>query len=78
MTKQIHHQTLFLTKVLGGPDEYEGRSLKEAHSGLLIGESEFAEVVSLLTLTLEEFAVEPDDIRTIIEKIVDLKDQIVS
>ena len=36
MERLISHQTQFLCKVLGGPDNYTGRSLKAAHRNLNI------------------------------------------
>ena len=78
MSKLIHHQTLFLTKALGGPDEYEGRSLGEAHKELKINDKSFKTVLSLLAEVCGEHGVEDKDIELIIDKITKLKDQIVS
>lgn len=78
MSSQIHHQTMFLTMVLGGPNDYKGKSLEDAHKHLMLGETQFNEIVNLLKKTLEEHSVDPEDIETIINKIRDLKDQVLS
>ena len=43
------HQLLFLTQALGGPDGYDGRSLRVAHSGHRIEQRHF----DVLTLHME-------------------------
>jgi hemoglobin len=55
------HQVLLVTKVLGGPDNYNGRSLDEAHDGLGITSDEFYAVVGHLAAALKAAGV-PDDI----------------
>lgn len=55
------HQVLMLTKVLGGPDRYDGRSLDAAHAGLGITDSDYDRVVMHLVDCLTEAGV-PDDV----------------
>jgi hemoglobin len=55
------HQVLLVTKVLGGPDNYTGRSLEEAHDGLGITQDEFQAVVGHLSGAMKDAGV-PDDI----------------
>lgn len=55
------HQVLLVTKVLGGPDNYTGRSLEEAHDGLGITQDEFQAVVGHLAGAMKDAGV-PDDI----------------
>jgi hemoglobin len=55
------HQTLLVSQVLGGPAEYDGRELAEAHDGLDIGRGDFQAVVVHLVRALEAAGV-PDDI----------------
>jgi hemoglobin len=55
------HQVLLVTKVLGGPDNYGGRALAEAHDGLGITSDEFAAVVGHLAAAMKDAGV-PDDI----------------
>jgi hemoglobin len=55
------HQVLLVTKVLGGPDNYGGRPLDEAHDGLGITPDDFAAVVGHLAAAMKAAGV-PDDI----------------
>jgi hemoglobin len=55
------HQVLLVTKVLGGPDNYTGRPLDEAHDGLGITSDHFTAVVGHLAGAMKDAGV-PDDI----------------
>ena len=58
------HQAMLVTKVLGGPDGYYGRSLRDAHQGMDITAGDFARVVGHLVAALRQAGV-PE---TIIER----------
>ncbi|MEP6648825.1 MAG: group 1 truncated hemoglobin [Lapillicoccus sp.] len=60
------HQVFLVSQVMGGPVEYEGRELRDAHAGLNIGEDDFAAVVGHLVASLREFDVPAD----IIDRVV--------
>lgn len=51
------HQALLVTKVLGGPDAYYGRSLRDAHHGMDITAGDFARVVGHLVAALRQAGV---------------------
>ena len=55
------HQVLLVTQVLGGPANYDGRPLAEAHAGLGIEQDDFAAVASHLTAAMNAAGV-PEDI----------------
>ena len=55
------HQALLVGQVLGGPANYDGRSLGEAHHGLGITKPHFDLVVGHLAGALKDAGV-PDDI----------------
>jgi hemoglobin len=55
------HQALMITKVLGGPDGYTGRSLRDAHSGLEITVADFGRVIGHLGAALQQAGV-PEEI----------------
>ena len=55
------HQALMVTKVLGGPDAYTGRSLRDAHSHLAITAADFARVMGHLGAALQDAGV-PEEI----------------
>jgi len=54
------HQALLIAQVMGGPAEYDGRDLREAHAGMGITRDDFALVVSYLTQALREAGVDDD------------------
>ena len=61
MARLKRHQVLLVTKVLGGPDNYTGRPLDEAHEGLGITSDDFNAVVGHLAGAMKDAGV-PDDI----------------
>jgi hemoglobin len=54
------HQVLLLTKVLGGPDWYDGRDLDAAHADLTITEDAYQRVSLYLLTVLHDFKVPMD------------------
>jgi hemoglobin len=54
------HQVLLLTKVLGGPDRYDGRDLGMAHSDLSISDAAYQRVSLYLLTVLHDFNVPMD------------------
>jgi hemoglobin len=62
LPQQKRHMVLMLTKVLGGPDTYQGRPLDEAHQPLGISDADYDRVGEHLMGILGE-AGAPDDIR---------------
>ena len=64
MDKQRRHQRAFLTYAFGGTNEYEGRSMREAHKGLVmnrgLNEGHFRGVLENLEATLQELGVAPN------------------
>lgn len=57
MTRLKRHQVLLISQVLGGPADYTGRELREAHAGLKISSADFGRVVAYLVTALHEAAV---------------------
>jgi hemoglobin len=55
------HQVLLLGQVLGGPQDYDGRELGDAHAGLGVTGAHYDRVVEHLVAVLVEMDV-PDDI----------------
>ena len=78
MERLMTHQTNFISKVLGGPDRYEGLDMKQAHAKLNITLPDFNEVAELLEEVLEEAGVEAVDVKTILSAVASLQDQIVT
>ncbi|WFE54113.1 MULTISPECIES: group 1 truncated hemoglobin [unclassified Micromonospora] len=74
MVGQRRHLTLMLTTVLGGPNEYAGRGLAEAHQPLNIPVEHYAKVGEHLTVTLTELGVPADilaDVQTVLGQVQD-------
>lgn len=61
MPRLKRHQALLVSQVLGGPADYDGRSLREAHAGFGITKDHFDLVVNHLAGALQDAGV-PDDI----------------
>lgn len=55
------HQVLLVSQVLGGPANYDGRRLDQAHAGLGISHDDFAAVAGHLVAAMREARV-PEDI----------------
>jgi len=71
------HQALFISQALGGPKQYDGRSMAEAHAHLEIAEGQFNAVAGHLVGTLRHFRVGQADIDAVLAVIAPLKSQIV-
>ena len=61
MARLKRHQVLLVSQVLGGPANYDGRPLDEAHDGLGIDHDDFAKVAAHLTAAMTAAGV-PEDI----------------
>jgi hemoglobin len=57
MDRQIGKQKAFLTMAFGGPNQYTGKDMREAHKHLKLTEQHFAAVAGHLQGTLEELQV---------------------
>ncbi|MEV5414239.1 group 1 truncated hemoglobin [Thermopolyspora sp. NPDC052614] len=77
MAKLKAHQRSFVAAALGGPQEYRGRSMAEAHAGLGVTAEHFDAVVAHLTGTMEDLGVPADTIATVAAALAPLKEQIV-
>jgi hemoglobin len=65
MARLKRHQVLLISQVLGGPAEYDGRALREAHAGMRITPTHFEAVAKHLVAALEEAGVEQDVIERV-------------
>jgi hemoglobin len=78
MDRQKKHMTAFITFALGGPNEYKGRGMKEAHAHLNISEEQFQSVANHLVETLKSFDVKEEYINEIVSKVASLKPEVVT
>lgn len=78
MQAQRAHQTQFLSSVAGGPVEYTGEGMREAHEHLDITQDDFNAIADYLDSTLAEFDVDDEDRAAVLEAIGQYEDAIVA
>jgi hemoglobin len=76
MKKQRLHQTAFISYALGGPAQYTGRSMQEAHAGLNLQPEHFEAIVKHLSDALAEHNVSLEEIDAVIERVATLKEAV--
>ena len=72
------HQVLLLTTVLGGPDQYDGRDLGEAHAGLGITGEDYDRTVGHLVDVLTGLGVEGEPLAVLQATVVGVRDAVVT
>lgn len=77
MNVQTQQQIKFLSMALGGPNEYKGRSMSNAHKGMGITEHHFGLVAGHLVDTLKGTGVGQEEIDGVVALVGRLKDEIV-
>jgi hemoglobin len=77
MERQRRHLAAFLFVAFGGPNEYQGRSVREAHQGLGITPEQFGAVAGHLRDTLVLFAVPEPLITVVLGAVADLQGDVV-
>ncbi|SCL72912.1 hemoglobin [Micromonospora citrea] len=78
MVGQRRHLALMLTVVLGGPNEYAGRGLAEAHQPLGVTPEHYAMVGAHLTATLTELGVPADVVADVQDVLAQVRGQVVA
>jgi hemoglobin len=78
MNRLRGHQTKLLVQVTGGPVQYDGRDLADAHRGLGITPEDFDRVVAHLVATLTDLGVTPEDIAEVGSALVAHREEIVA
>ena len=78
MKVQKQHQTNFLCLALGGPNEYTGKNMRDAHAHMKLGDDEFNAIAGHLSATLKHFNVEENDINAILSTVSGLKDDVLN
>jgi hemoglobin len=67
------HQVQFISAVAGGPVEYTGEEMREAHEGLAIEENDFDLVGRYLRAALAENGVPEEHVETIMSEVAALE-----
>ncbi|WP_411965483.1 group I truncated hemoglobin [Haloferax sp. YSMS24] len=78
MAAQRAHQTRFISHVAGGPVEYTGADMREAHEHLELTTEDFEVTAEHLQGALEAFDVPEDDIEEVMSAVAGLRDEIVT
>ena len=67
------HQVQFISSVAGGPVEYSGADMREAHAHLDIGEGDFDHVATYLEAALRENGVDDGHVDAILSEVEELR-----
>ncbi len=78
MEAQHTKQKAFLTMVFGGPNSYTGKDMREAHKHMSLTEEHFTAVAENLVATLKELGVAEEDINSIVEIALSVKDDVLN
>ena len=78
MADQHTKQKAFLTMAFGGPNEYTGKDMREAHAHMNLQEEHFTAVAEALVSTLEELSVSQEHIDSIVGIAVSVKDDVLN
>ncbi len=78
MEAQHAKQKAFLTMAFGGPNNYTGKDMREAHKHMNLTEDHFNAVAECLVGTLEELSVPQPEIDEIVGIAVSVKDDVLN
>jgi len=78
MESQHTKQKAFLTMAFGGPNEYTGKDMREAHKHMKLEEVHFNAVAENLVGTLQELSVPQEDIDAIVAVCLSVKDDVLN
>lgn len=70
MPRLIDHQTQFISAVMGGPATHNDEALRRVHAQHSISRTDFKTMADILRDTLEEFGVQPDDVKQVMNEIM--------
>lgn len=78
MEAQHAKQKAFLTMAFGGPNEYTGKDMREAHKHMNLTEEHFTAVAECLVGTLQELSVPQELIDEVVTIAVSVKDDVLN
>lgn len=78
MEAQHAKQKAFLTMAFGGPNDYTGKDMREAHKGMNLTEEHFGAVAEALVGTLNDLEVPQEYIDEIVGIAVSVKDDVLN
>ncbi|MFM9878578.1 MAG: group I truncated hemoglobin [Rhodoglobus sp.] len=71
------HQRAFLAVGLGGPEAYDGRSMRIAHTGLQITDAAYTSSISHLRAALTEHGLDEPIVRQVVKRIETMRAAII-
>lgn len=78
MEDQHKKQKAFLTMAFGGPNNYTGKDMREAHKSMNLTEEHFNAVAECLVGTLQDLDVPQADIDSVVGIAVSVKDDVLN
>ena len=78
MEAQHAKQKAFMTMAFGGPNEYTGKDMREAHKNMNLTEEHFMAVAENLIGDLQELNVPQEDIEAVIGICLTVKDDVLN
>lgn len=78
LDQQATKQVAFLSRAMGGPVEYQGRDLREAHRNLSLGDREFDRIVELLVESLREQNAPSNLIDEVVERVAPTRPEVLN
>jgi hemoglobin len=78
MPAQIQKQKAFLTMAFGGPNNYTGKDMREAHKHMNLTEEHFGAVAENLVNTLKDLSVPQELIDEVIGVALTVKDDVLN
>jgi len=78
MLGMIQKQKAFLTLAFGGPNNYNGKDMREAHKHMNLTEEHFGAVAEALVGTLQDLSVSQDLIDEVVAVALSVKDDVLN
>ncbi len=78
MENQLVKQKAFLTMAFGGPNDYSGKDMREAHKHMNLTEEHFGAVAENLVGTLNELGVPEEKVNSVVEICLSVKDDVLN
>lgn len=78
MDAQRIKQKAFLTVAFGGPNNYSGKDMREAHKNMSLDEGHFGAVAENLVATLQELGVGENDINEVVNIALSVKGDVLN
>lgn len=74
----IDHQTKFVAAMMGGPASFTNEQMLRAHQRLGVTDTDFDEMASLFRDTLEDFALDPDEVTRLHAHLLSMREFVVA